>query len=267
MKAVPLCDRNQCKAKMGEDDTACDESVEASACDLYKSAFCTGQAKQSQPECPFTCESDEACDPGAHCEGGECVPNAASGTQCTSESECETGRCINGSCCDSENCCMMDADCDPAKYGKAPACDDPATCQGSSGTAVCQNGRCGTTLTDDDSACSDMIVANECMGGSNVYCRGGREQGTPPGCATGTCSRDLDCSRTAYCLAGASLFESGMCTPDLPNGDRCSRGEMCQSGHCGGSGSAGVCCSYDCCDSTTLCPEVECDMMMDACGS
>lgn len=268
MKPIPMCDHNQCKLKMGEDDTACDETVEASSCDLYKSEFCTGKTKQSEPECPVSCENDDACDPGTHCEGGDCLPNAASGVQCTADSECQTGRCINGYCCDSENCCMVDSDCDSARYSKAPTCDDPATCQGSAGTAVCQNGRCGTTPVDDDSACSDMILANDCMAGGKVYCRGGRDQSTPPGCASGMCSRDLDCSRTAYCLEAASLFESAMCTPDLPNGGRCTRGEMCQSGHCSGSGGGpGVCCSYDCCDSTARCPDVDCSMMMDACGN
>lgn len=262
MKPVASCDAFQCRVRMGEDDSACDETVEADQCGVYKSVFCTGAAKQSQPRCPVSCDGDDACDPGAHCEGGECVPNAVSGTPCQSQSECASGNCVAGFCCDTDNCCTVDTDCDAAKYSKAVTCDAKETCQGSSGIAVCQNGRCGTKRVEDDSACNESVVANECSGGAKVYCRGGREQSTPPACATGMCSRDLDCPRTAFC-DGGGLFGGGSCAPDLPNGGRCDRGEKCQSGHCSNSGAtAGVCCSYDCADTSNLCPELNCSTMM-----
>lgn len=269
MKPVATCERNQCGSKMADDDSACDSMVEANDCGLFKSVFCTGEVKQRAVQCETTCTGDDECDLGAHCQNGDCISNAIAGSQCTADNECQTGHCVAGMCCTGDNCCATDADCDQAKYGKPVTCDSPETCQGTSGVAVCQGGRCGTKLTDDDTACGATVTAHECEGGPSVQCAGGRDQMTPPACASGKmCSRDLDCERSSYCEAGTSRLAGGMCKPDVANAASCDRGEMCQSGHCGktttgtgfGAKTTGSCCSYDCCDKAALCPELDCSM-------
>jgi hypothetical protein len=127
-----------------------------------------------------------------------------------------------------------------------PVCEDPRTCQGAKGAAVCTAGStCATTgVEQDDSACTAQTLANECGFFLPVFCNGQVDQSTPS-CPT-TCNSNADCDDNAYCDDVTDT-----CVADLDDGLACGGDDQCESGHC----QNGFCCqSGDCCESAVDCP-------------
>jgi hypothetical protein len=246
-----MCSKFRCRVRDGvEDDSGCDQTVEADDCDLYVAAMCTGEADQDEPTCLDSCDDDSQCDVEAHCVEGKCVEDTEPGGDCVASNECSTNYCNRGVCCAAGDCCREDIDCDPTVYTTPAVCQDTTTCQGVAGQPSCQASQCTVAMVDDDSGCDRSIVANACAEGPDVFCRGGADQsGTPPPCATGTCGGFFmmaSCNEEAFCWEGE-------CLPDQPNGEGCTAPEDCQSGHC----SNNVCCDGgDCCENDSQCPPV-----------
>jgi hypothetical protein len=244
-----MCRNFRCRVRDGvEDDSACNDTVEADDCGAYIAVMCTGEATQDRPTCVDSCTDDSQCDEEAHCAEGKCVEDFQPGDKCMASNECSTNYCNRGVCCAGGDCCREDIDCDPAVYTTSAVCQDASTCQGMAGRPACQASQCVTTMVEDDSGCDRTAVANDCGEGADVRCRGGAEQGPPPPCATGTCGGFLmaaSCNDEAFCWQGD-------CLPDQPNGEGCENADACQSGHC----SNNVCCDEggDCCENDSQCP-------------
>ena len=225
------------------DDSACDSTVLADACGLFRDLYCDGSVIQPRPSCPSTCSADAQCDDIAHCDPpGFCFPDLPDGEPCNEPSDCGSGYCQNGFCCASGDCCRTATDC-PGSYGSTPTCDDGRACQGTRDAAQCLSSICGTaTDQPDDSACTTGVVADTCGFYPTVRCNGNITQ-SAPSCAT-TCTSDSDCDDPAHCDGGA-------CVMDQPDGTACDEASDCTSGYCGN----GFCCSGgDCCASATDCP-------------
>ena len=241
-RADPVCgDDNVCSMSEAiSDDSGCTEEVLADECGPALPVFCNGTFDQRPPECPTTCEDDDACDPDAHCDGS-CELDVDNGETCDEDSDCVSAHCTNGFCCGGGVCCAAAADC-PAEFRDAPLCDDGATCQGHRIDATCDANVCGRSArVDDDSDCGADLLANGCGSYVDRYCTGDAEQ-TPPECPT-TCGSDLDCQEDAHC--------DGSCVPDLGDGATCDEDGDCQSGHC----QNGFCCGAgDCCVAPGDCP-------------
>ncbi|MBM4319501.1 MAG: hypothetical protein FJ125_05965, partial [Deltaproteobacteria bacterium] len=158
-----LCsEEHSCFTLVVDDDSACDARLVADGCGLYADQYCRGLVAQWVPLCDEECADDGHCDAAAHCDESECVADLDDGADCDEDSDCASGHCGNGHCCRSGDCCSEAADC-PAAYIAAPRCDVAAACQGSRRDAVCDGEhRCGTQRVDDDSACNEEVVADEC---------------------------------------------------------------------------------------------------------
>ncbi len=231
-----------------DDDSACGPSVVANTCGDYVSVVCSGSASQpSAPACPTSCTLDAECDAAAHCDG-TCVPDVIDGTICNEASDCASGHCQNGFCCGGPNndCCAAASDC-PASYSSAPACVDPARCDGAKAVATCSATKiCGTQPgVDDDSACTGATEASDCDLYPSVLCNGAVSQAQPT--CTSTCTDNTNCDENAYCKLGAPK----RCNADEPDGGVCTSDSQCASDHCAN----GFCCGHgDCCANDNDCP-------------
>ncbi len=133
---------------------------------------------------------------------GSCPYDLPDGELCENGFECRSDHCQNGVCCAGGDCCREVADCGDA-YAHELRCDDPATCQGSSGAAACVNAVCTTIASPDDSACYAELLADECGPYPPIYCTGEIEQQVA--CAT-SCASDDDCDfETAHCSGGVCV--------------------------------------------------------------
>jgi len=212
-------------------------------CDLYT---CTDGADLGDI-CANACdvEADAKCIPAAHCDGSLCYDDFVNGEVCDEESDCASDHCQNGFCCNTADCCQMASDC--PTYGTFdPICENPATCQGSRGEAICADFMCGTTGgVADDSACDAGVEANECGWYTSVYCDGEVLQSTPS-CPT-SCASHSDCDPGGQCNPGSLT-----CIEDFDDGGACGTDDArCKSGHC----QNGYCCSSgDCCRGASDCP-------------
>jgi hypothetical protein len=235
------CNSSECGSLMLPDDSACDAAEVANSCGLFNSIVCSGEEEQPLPQCPVTCDTDDDCDPGAHCDG-VCTPDLPDGGGCDEDSDCTSDYCNNGICCSGGDCCNLAGDCD-ASYTSAPLCEFVTTCQGTYDIAQCVGHVCSTkTGQPNDLACVASIEAKNCGLYPAKNCTGLFDQ-IEPQCAT-SCSSDAGCDDNAYCGAGT-------CKPDLDDGDVCVRGEQCTSGHC----QNGFCCQTgDCCAAAGNCP-------------
>src|SRR5690606_240659 len=195
-----VCQAFQCTTHEGiADDSACDDSVQASDCGYFRPVFCTGEVNQTTPPCPTSCTDDSECDEGAHCDG-VCVPDLRDGEVCDEASDCISGHCNNNICCSGGDCCRTPDEC-PASYSTLPTCDSPSTCQGTRDAAICVDFVCGTAMNvPDDSACTTSIEANDCGLYPSRFCTGGTDQ-LPPMCAM-SCTSDSECDANAHCDDG-----------------------------------------------------------------
>jgi hypothetical protein len=240
-----ICQDFQCTTRNGvADDRACDATIEADDCGAYSTVFCDGRSDQRAPRCPTSCISDQDCDPEAHCDE-TCQPDVVNGEACEEDSDCAGGHCSAGTCCSSGDCCRMARDC--RGYDTPPTCVDPQSCQGMRTDATCTDFVCGSTMTDDDSACGRGMPAQTCGLYRDVACNGTVAQTV--GCDS-TCASDLQCDPDAHC-------EGRYCSTDKRDGANCQEPSDCESGHCGG----GFCCrGGDCCMQTSDCPSnASCD--------
>ena len=210
-------------------------------------AYTCGGGGESGEQCAVGCEvngasQDGLCRADHHCKGQVCEPDRANGQACDVHEDCASGHCNNGLCCDSDVCCLTEADCGGGA-GVGLVCDDVEACQGTLGQILCENFRCSTLEGQpDDSGCSAGMEADDCGLYRATRCEGGAEQ-TPPRCLT-RCTFDSQCDENAHC-------EAFRCQLDKPDGSSCSADSDCISGHCSG----GFCCqSGDCCNTAFDCP-------------
>ncbi len=198
--------------------------------------------------CATSCdgEDNQKCSDGAHCDASACEVDYQSGIACDEASDCLSDHCQNDFCCAFGDCCQVASDC-PSFGTFEPVCENPQTCQGTVGAAVCtESNTCATTGTEqNDSACGITTVADECGFFLPVFCNGAEVQDAPV-CPT-TCTSDAQCDENAYCDDVTDT-----CVEDEDDGQSCSSDSQCAGGHC----QNGFCCaSGDCCESATDCPE------------
>lgn len=219
----------------------------ATLCDLYT---CSGGGENGD-ECATACDGEDngKCVPTAHCDASTCLADLDNGQGADEDSDCKSNHEQNGFCCPAGDCCQMASDC-PTFGTIAPICDNPPTCQGSRGEAVCTASfTCASTgMADDDSACTASTLANGCDWYADIYCNGNTTQ-SPPACPT-SCSSDADCDAGGYCNSAnqcvADQPDGGTCNESDGNGDAECESDHCQNGFCCGSG--------DCCSNETDCP-------------
>jgi hypothetical protein len=243
----PLCELGQLGyyARVGDicNGVTCVQQP-ALMCGLYT---CDGGGEDGDicaPLCDL--EVDTKCIPSAHCDASTCHPDVVDGTACDEDSDCQSNHCQNGFCCAHGDCCQQADQC-PGFGTFTPTCDDPSTCQGARGEAVCNaNSICSTNgMVQDDSACTGTTIANDCGFYKAVTCTGGLTQ-TAPTCPT-SCVNSNDCDGNAWCNPS-----NHTCQEDLDDGNACGTDDdRCKSGHCGN----GFCCGAgDCCATAQDCP-------------
>ncbi len=213
-------------------------------CDLYT---CDGGGELGDV-CAAHCdlEDDAKCVPAAHCDSSICYADVGDGNACDEDSDCQSSHCQNGFCCAHGDCCQQADQC-PGFGTFSPTCDDPTTCQGSRGEAVCNaNSICSTNgMVQDDSACKATTVADDCGFYKPVFCTGAGTQ-TAPACPT-SCANNNDCDANAWCNP-----QNHTCQGDLDDGGSCGTDDArCKSDHC----QNGFCCGAgDCCVTAQDCP-------------
>jgi hypothetical protein len=198
------CVSNQCGTSANiDDDSGCTNGLLSDSCNLYVSVFCNGQQTQSDPPCFSSCTSDTQCDSNAHCDN-TCVADLSNGLSCDENSDCVSNHCQNGFCCGSGDCCSAAANC-PDTYKINPLCDAASSCQGHRNDKTCVSNQCGTSANiDDDSACTNGLLANECNFYPSLFCSGQVTQ-TLPVCAS-SCTINANCDPGAFCEAGQCTF-------------------------------------------------------------
>jgi len=86
-----------------------------------------------------------------------------------------------------------------------------ATCQGDKVGPVCESGRCGSAIFENDTGCGNTTVARQCSPYSNVFCDGSIDQHEPV-CAE-TCTSDAELTAGMGCIANTPFvvfeFEDG----------------------------------------------------------
>ncbi|MBJ75143.1 MAG: hypothetical protein CMN31_28075 [Sandaracinus sp.] len=259
------CDQQRCEAVgSGTFQETGDSGCEAGACvdpmpvdcGLYTCELGADEGDFCGDGCaPEGTDDDALCVPAAHCEEGGCVMDEPNGSACDEDSDCESNYCDNGFCCGmGATCCAEDMDC-PGYPGEGTVCDTPADCDGSRGVVQCNDTtyECETLSgVDDDTACDDSVLADDCGTFRDIYCDGSADQPRPR--CPSSCTTDAECDDNAHC-------DAGFCFPDLPGGEACDEASDCISGYCGN----GFCCdSGDCCRTATDCPgsygsPAECD--------
>jgi hypothetical protein len=136
--------------------------------------------------------------------------------------------------------CKTDADC-----SGEPTCDEPDVCQGTRPKAVCRDNVCkSTTFAEDDFACGEDVVADDCGLFKPIFCDGSIEQDSPE--CPDACSVDDECDAKAKCIEGDCVALGS-----LDDGEACTTGAECRGKHCAN----GFCCKGgDCCSRASQCP-------------
>ena len=256
------CTDFECSSSNVDHDGGCDGEA-ALGCGCYDSVLCTDEEDQSVGVCPAECteNDDTQCDDSCHCSGSEfeatgaCVSDFPDGEACVENSDCVSDTCQGGFCCsdneDGTGCCAADEDC-PAEAAEAAVCDNENTCQGHRVDSKCVNSICGEIPIDDDTACSNGLLADDCDYFPSVTCEGGADQSAPE-CATDCLTNGED--DDSLCDDGAHCDTT--CLADVENGGECDELSDCVSDYC----SNGYCCegpTADCCageDEGETCPE------------
>jgi hypothetical protein len=223
-----------------DDDSGCSFEVLAQACAPYPDLYCTGKASQLPPACAKTCQQDDDCGQGAHCDL-VCTTDLPDGYSCDEDSDCISGHCNGEVCCAGGSCCLEAADC-PPDFSLPPTCETAAQCQGYRVDAQCVDFQCTSSpLVGDDSGCDGQTPALECPPYQPVHCKGTPYQVMPV--CPAFCTADEGCLEGYHC--------DQTCQPDRADGMSCDESSDCLSGHCAN----GFCCAEgDCCSKAADCP-------------
>ncbi len=213
--------------------------------------------------CPGTCTSDTQCVVGDYCASGSCVAKKDNGQGCTATSQCKSGYCNTGVCCASGICCTSSTDC-PGSFRSAAVCGDlgaSTNCQGTRKDATCVSNMCGSSVQDDDSACTG--ASRTCGAYKDVGCTAANAQ---PVAACGTqCSNASDCNPGYTCSGIACVLMGGAGESCTGTGQgTCQTNMKCEVGVCCASG-GGTCCgaTHPCatglaCNATTFVCSASC---------
>jgi hypothetical protein len=229
-----ICVTYQCASSEADDDSGCD-GFESKACGEFPSVYCSGESDQEPPLCDTTCNSDDECDPSAHCDEGECKPDVGPGGDCDEASDCESGICISGTCCNSEcsvlGCglgqCGGDGVCLEYTDGEQHGCSTCQTCDGSgqcSGVSV--EGAQATALGCNEGA----EACRRCAGGGCGFHTSGQH-----GCSNGQV-----CNGSGQCEDDVG-DEVTVCFDPYPGNMGITVGSQCPNGYshkyhvCGGN--------------------------------
>lgn len=115
------------------------------------------------------------------------------GLGCNGDDECESAHCSNHICCAKGDCCKIAEDCG-IDTSSTVVCEDPATCQGTRGQAVCSTSyRCVVKEggVPDDSGCNAKTESNDCGLYKSVFCNGMADQKAPK--CPDSCMTNAEC--------------------------------------------------------------------------
>jgi len=246
-------DANGCTTDACHPKTGCAHGANALACS--DGSLCTGGDACEDGSCIGG--AAVVCDDGNPCTTDACVLSqgctftdntepCSDGSLCTTGDACEGGSCIPGAAtvCDDENLCTTDG-CN-AKSGctalaNTVACEDGSAC---SIGDHCKNGGCvgGTNLgCDDGNGCTNdsCVAASGCAHSSNeAACSDGNVCTLADMCTDGACSPGAAkvCDDDNPCTTDACDPKLACVTTNntLPCQDNsvCTQGDVCQDGGC-----------------------------------
>jgi hypothetical protein len=219
-------------AANSRNDSACDETVEASSCGLYRSVFCNGETRQNgAPTCATSCANDNACDPTAKCINAKCVSGLPNGEKCRSNNDCSGRNCQNivdgmGICCGPKgDCCKVASDC-PAGYTQEPWCSHtPEDCHGEQFLAACREGLCVSSRVEMTAACEGRPVSCD-NNFIDSICSNGLSR-----CKT-SCRSDDDCNGQGSFCNSSARCQLALNTSEPCNRDRQCGYNICRNGVC-----------------------------------
>lgn len=225
----------QCVAQSVDDDSGC-AGLTASDCGPYPSVQCTAGQSQSTPACAMSCVTDNDCDVSAHCDMGQCVPDAGQGGFCDEASDCGSGLfCVDDVCCNS-SCTGGCRACDlPGTEGTCTNVGDDQDPDNECGVINCAGyyaGWSGDTcnrradVPANEASCNGAgacrTAAQECpssgVGAAATTCNAlcqDPNNGTCTGTTAGTCNNVSQGSTT--CGAGVCQVSSPVCLNGAPN--------------------------------------------------
>ena len=242
---TPCSDADTCRSlicQTGQCSTNCLGDV-----DCAPDHFCAAASGACEPDLP----NGDACDSAQHgsgqCNSGVCFATDGhcglpDGQPCSPDAaSCRSGACFAGLCGPSVGGCTDDVDCDATRFCDAtatpvPACAprlpncNPAVgiCPSCTRASQCQSSVCASDGTCGQNTGAPCATAAQCDSG---ICDEAQI------CAT-SCTADAQCLAATYCDATSALTP-GVCQPDHPNQEPCSRAAMCRSGVCNDDGSCG----------------------------
>lgn len=218
------CDGGTCKTRFVNDDSPCGSQTLALECGAYSDIYCNGEAEQTAPVCPTSCESKEDCDADATCnEQNVCVTEEDydGDGYLPSQGDCDnTDATIHPEAY--EYCDGVDNDCDGTidedYLGLGASCDGSDADSCNEGNFVCAlNGLsmiCNDNSSDSSEICYDTID-NDCDGEIDENC----STCIPSGAEI--CGNDIDedCNGSDLecpvgSCAGMNCDDSNMCTTD-----------------------------------------------------
>ncbi len=197
-----------------------------------------------------SCDDGNACTLGDACQGGACLPGAATtcddGLVCTTDSCDKINGCsnvANSAPCQDGSACTSGDTCANGVCGAGPAviCDDNNVCTDDSCDPAkgCVNIAAVATCTDGD-ACTlgDACAYGACQGGGAANCDDGQD------CTTDSCDKASGCVHASNNIA-------------CSDGSACTQGDQCQGGACQAGGALDCNdnnpCTSDSCDASSGC--------------
>lgn len=247
---TPCSDNNACtQVDLCDGKGFCSPGVPLSCDD---NNVCTNDACLSKFGCVNTfndgqpCNDGEPCTQPDKCQGGKCAPGANI-CECFSDQDCidkvaAYDKCVGGWVCD-----LAVSKC---KYSESNAskCPPPANPQCAVNACQPATGECKTTLTADNTPCSDGVfctVLDRCLKGTCVGDENPCDDGNP--CTSDVC--DASIKDNTACKHDKALLEA------LPCDDKsaCTGNDTCVSGNCVGNPLI--------CDDKNVCTLDKCDAL------
>ncbi|MBR59025.1 MAG: hypothetical protein CMH54_13535 [Myxococcales bacterium] len=235
------------------------EDCEASAEDplpCHEFACVEGDCVEILEEDGAPCDDDDACTENDSCFEGACTggtakvcdePTQCSTFACNSDSgECEEANVEDGTACDSDEPCTVDATCvEGACTGGSPKdCDDTNPC--TTDSCVSETGDCEHVALDNGTDCTG---GDACLEGG--VCWDGECQDATPV----ECPDDGNPCTLIACDAGECVTSSVEDAEPCDDGNACTDGESCLGGDCVATTtedcSDGNDCTQDSCDPVT----------------